>query len=87
MSAYRLHKIFCIHTYSARPVKQVALRSEVAAGMCVVYIFVMPRKNGHNMRNVCGRGAGSTVDFIRDKTFFASYIRYRIQEFRQFEEK
>ena len=39
------------------------------------------------MRNVCGRGAGSTVDFIRDKTFFASYIRYRIQEFRQFEEK
>jgi len=44
MLAYRSHKMFCIHTYSARPVKKVIPRIEVAAGMCAGYIFVMPRK-------------------------------------------
>jgi hypothetical protein len=59
--------MFCIHTFLARPVKQVIPRSEVATGMCAGYIFVMPRKNGHNKRNVCGRGAGSTVECIKDQ--------------------
>jgi len=66
----------------ARPVKQVIPRSEVAAGMCARYIFVMPRKNGHTMRNVCGHGAGSTVDFIRHKPFFASYIKRMVHDSR-----
>ena len=89
MSAYRWHKMFCIHAYLARPVKQVIPRSEVAAGMCAGYIFAMPRKNGHNMRNVCGRGAVQRRTSLGTKPSSRVTWKgwFRIHEFRQFEEK
>jgi hypothetical protein len=43
MSAYRSRAVFCVHTYLACPVSQATSWSEVAAGMCAGYIFLMRR--------------------------------------------
>jgi hypothetical protein len=46
--------------------------SEVAAGMCAGYMFLMRRKKRPKYANVFGRGASSTVEFSTDRPFFAS---------------
>jgi hypothetical protein len=60
--------MFCVHTYLACAVSQATAWSEPAAAM---YLY-REERNGQNMRNVFG--ACSTMEFVKDTTFFASEI-------------